>query len=119
MLAGQFHFDSREEYERFCAILAPSIAHPGTRNRLFFKNGFKKIKVKQTQQSHPYTNPARVSFTLFSSPKGQMLELNLSRSNKSTMLREEIVSVSIVEINLKQAMSERERENRSWHLRLE
>ena len=48
-----------------------------------------------------------------------MLELNFSRSNKSTMLREEIVSVSIVEIKLEQVMSAREKEKRSWHLRLE
>jgi len=69
-----------------------------------------QVKVKQTQQSHPYTNPACVPFTIFSSSKGQMLELNFSRSNKSTMLREEIVSVSIVEINLEQVISAQERE---------
>ena len=47
-----------------------------------------------------------------------MLELNFSRNNKSTILREETVSVSIVEIKLEQVMSAGEREQWTLHLRL-
>jgi len=31
LFAGQLYFDSREEYERLCALLALSMAHPGTK----------------------------------------------------------------------------------------
>jgi hypothetical protein len=47
-----------------------------------------------------------------------MLELNFSRSNRSTTLREAIVSVSMVEMNLEQVMTAREITRGSLHLRL-
>jgi len=76
-----------------------------------------KYHGNKTQQSHPYTNPAGVPFTLFSSSKGQMLALNFSRNNKSTILREETVSVSIVEIKLERVSSTREGEQWALYLR--
>ena len=61
----------------------------------------------QNQQSHPYTKLSSTVFVFSSSESYlQISALNFSERSKETTLRAAIVSVSIVEINLRKCSDE-------------